>query len=483
MKKSIRNQMRIFLLAGVGILLPGGIVALDLLVENALREQFDREIRTKINLLTMFPELDQNGIDLEFTDHRMPEFEHPSRGEYYQIWLRDGEMMSKSKSLGESNLPLKYGTVEHPLFKNLSLPNGRAVRTIGVRFLPTLENGYVAEHPQERKKYALVLVYARDREPLDRLLTRVHLGFTAIGAAMLLLTVLIVDRALKKGLAPLRQLTKDVEALEAASLNSVRISCDNMPEELKPVARELNSLTDRLGEAFRREQRLTADMAHEMNTPLAELRAAAEVALKWPDDSEAVSGLAERTVETVAHLQRATQALLMLSRQKRAESPSTETVDISQIWHEVRTSQAQQAEKRGIRFKEDIQRNVISECSPELLKIIISNLLDNAVSHSPAGSEIRVILFASGKDGWQFRLENPHPGFKREDLKHVFEPLWQQDGSRTDSRHAGLGLSLVKTAAERLGLNVDIIITEPNIFCVILAKTSAARVHNDNLRT
>ena len=472
MRKSIRAWMTVTLLVSVGSLILIGIFMLDFLMERSLQTQFDQALKTKVDLLTMFPEVNREGIDLEFTDHYMPEFEHAERGEYYQIWLRGGAVLSKSKSLGNNKLPLKYGTIDQPFFWNITLPNGHPGRAIGVGFLPSSEDNYVTQQPGNENSFAMILVFARDRTPLDNLLDHVRWSIIVIGLIMLLLTVWIVNRALQKGLEPISRLTKEMEKMEADSLTSVRISPETLPTELSPIAIELNLLAGRLNDAFKREQRLTADMAHEMNTPLAELRSAAEVALKWPDDPLAVKGLARQTLNTVSNLQKVTHTLLMLSRQKNEVYDDLQSVNISALWEAVQAIHAPRAEERHIKIDADIPPNIEFQSNPELIKIILSNILDNAISYSQIEATIYARLSTSEKDCWQFSIENPNTTLQPKDLKHIFDPLWQHDNSRSDSHHAGLGLSLVKTIAARLKLDVHAHLSSPNIFCIVLTYPS-----------
>jgi two-component system sensor histidine kinase QseC len=84
-------------------------------------------------------------------------------------------------------------------------------------------------------------------------------------------------------LRPLSSLAKRAETIHASSLQ-LRFPTDNIPVELLPIAQRLNDLLARLEASFAREQRFSADVAHELRTPIAELRTLAEVALKWPDD-------------------------------------------------------------------------------------------------------------------------------------------------------------------------------------------------------
>ena len=475
MKHTIRRQLMATLLGSIGTLMLLGVGVLYLLVGRALLTQFDDGLQTKVGLLTMFPEVNQDGIDLEFTERRMPEFERADSGEYYQLWLHDGSVLSKSRSLGDASLPPQCGTMDKPVFWNFDLPNGRPGRAVGVGFLPTSEDGYLATAGGQERRFSMVLVFARDRTSLDRILAEVRVAMLAMGGMLLVLTGLLVNRALNKGLDPLKWLTREVEALEAGSLTSARVASEGLPGELIPIATELNLLINRLNEAFQRERRLTADVAHELNTPLSELLTASEVALKWPDDPEATQNLAQQTVDTVRDLQKVSHALLELARQQTASETDLQAVNLPGLWREVRKLYASAARKQNLRFDEDIPADAMATTNRVLLKTILRNLLENAIAYSPEGATIVCKLTTLPAESWQVRLENPNTDLNQADLEHLFDPLWRHDTSRTGSKHSGIGLALVKTVADRLGIDVHACLPTPDTFCMVVEQGDLIR--------
>ena len=472
MKTSIRARLTGTLILGTGVLMLASVSALYVLVERVLLAQFDQSLLTKTRLLTLFPEADHDGINLEFTEHPLPEFERPEMGEYYQLWLRDGTVLSKSSSLGGTDLQPQYGAVEKPIFQNIRLPNGHPGRAVGIGFLPSLEDDDSAAIAHGGTRFAMGLVVARDRTSLDRLLAEVRFGILAAGGLLLALTGWLVNRALRKGLAPINGLVHEVEALEAGSLTEAKITTDDLPGELVPIATELNLLIGRLNEAFQRERRLTSDIAHEINTPLSELRTASEVALKWPDDPEVTRTLAQQTLETVTNLQNVTGELLELARQQHAAATDSQAVNLSALWEEVRTLYTSLALKRKLILDEHIAVDIVINSNPVLLRMLLSNLLENALEYSPPGATIHCTLSSHQEGSWQFSIENPNTALSEADLKHLFDPLWRHDAARTASKHCGLGLSLVQTVATRLEITIQACLPSPETFRIVLESSS-----------
>ena len=121
----------------------------------------------------------------------------------------------------------------------------------------------------------------RDSAPLEHTLRGIRASLLAVGGCALAAMAALVPWSVQRGLRPLIRLRREVATVHAGSL-ATRFSVLSLPAELQPIASGLNDLLARLEGAFLREQRFTATAAHELRTPLAELRALAEVNLTTP---------------------------------------------------------------------------------------------------------------------------------------------------------------------------------------------------------
>src|ERR1700683_4484395 len=136
--------------------------------------------------------------------------------------------------------------------------------------------------------------------------------------------------AVRRGLRPLRQLGTEADGIDAGSLDH-RFSREELPRELVPIAQQFNSLLERIDEAFVRERRFTSDAAHELRTPIAELRRLAEVALKWPDRSEAERNYRD-VWEVAEHMESLVATLLAIARCRAGTAAvSLQPVDLTGV--------------------------------------------------------------------------------------------------------------------------------------------------------
>ena len=299
----------------------------------------------------------------------------------------------------------------------------------------------------------VAVAVARDRGPLDLLLAKARLAIFGVGAVVILLAVLLVWRALAHGFRPINLIASQVEDLDADTL-SARVGLPRTPRELVPIVDQLNALLKRLDASFERERRFAGNVAHELRTPIAELRSLAMVGAEWPDDKASVVGFFKDVKGIAGRMEGVIADLLLLARcqagiEQAVSFPTSLTQVITSTWAKF----ASNASAKGLRFHLDVPRDVVVESDPGKLSIILANLLGNAVEYALPKSEIRVV---GTRAGFTFQLEitNAADPLSPEDLENLAEPFWRKDESRSSAEHAGLGLSLVSALAMLLHLEI-----------------------------
>lgn len=416
------------LLVGLTLVLSAAGVALFWQIRVVLTREFDRTERAEAALLVAQTEEDSERVELDLTGILLPEYDHD---EYYQLRLADGQTIARSPSLGFGDLPLREG--------DLVLPDGRPGRAIVVEFVPM-----PAEEDQPKNPHppTVTLVVARDRVGLDRTLDGILTGLVLVGALVLVATTLVVTWAIRRGLSPLAKIGQQAATIDAASLQT-RFTTAAMPVELRPIAERLNDLLARLDDAFQRERRVTADIAHELRTPIAELRTLAEVGVKWPEEAQFQDAL-----QIAQRMETLVTGLLALARHESGKQPVVrESVALAKLVDEIWQPLAAQARSRQL----DVAVEVTGQwqTDPTLLRMIVANLLANAVEYATERGQIRVTGNAT-----HLEIANSTDKLTRADLPHLFERFWRKDASRTDAGHSGLGLTLAQSAAAALGLEL-----------------------------
>lgn len=297
------------------------------------------------------------------------------------------------------------------------------------------------------------LVVARSREDLDE---RILFFRTALGGVALLLLgmiTLLVHGAVRSGLAPVERVAAQVEALDADQL-AERIE-GAPPAELDPLVRKLNELLDRLEGAFERERRFSSDVAHELRTPIAELRSLSDVGGRWPGDRESVQEFFDDVRHISGHMDEIVAQLLALARADAGlEAAENDSVVLGEALDDIWRTLAHDANERGMVLERDVDLSLALRTDPGKLERILRNLLSNAVRYGTEGGELR-IRTRRAPGGVALAISNPTPDLEPDDLPHLFDRFWRKDSVRRSGDGAGLGLALVRAFCDLLGFGVE----------------------------
>lgn len=443
--KSLRAQLTLRLLAGGVLLLVGAGVLLQWQMRRALTSEFDASLMATFRTIATFVEQKRGHVSIDLTGEDVSQLQNPRGHVVFLLKAMDGREIARSQSLGESRLPSTSGSLEAPAFFNRTLGAGRVMRCAGVRITPPYED----ETPRPPQVDA-VLVIGLDRVSLDRSLAAIRTSLLLVGASALAALGALVYLGVRAGLAPLDRLGASVAAVDAGSL-ATRLQVAPLPAELQPIVVRLNDLLARLESAFARERRFTASAAHELRTPLAELRALAEVNLTTPGSAIENEQSWRDALETTLRMESLALRLLDLTR---AEDNSLvlqrSTVSLSQAFAAAWEPWTDRAAERQLESRVQLPSELGVEADPTLLGVILGNLCRNAVEHSLQGSPVTV-RGERTSDGVSLWIENQTNELTEADLPHLFERFWRKDSARNEGRHHGLGLALAAEFATLLG--------------------------------
>lgn len=479
MMRSIRWRLLAGTIAGmVGLLVLFGVVV-HAAASRALVKGFNAALAATARALAGHVEQERDGVKLDREDLLMPEFERSERPDYFQLWFDSGEVLARSPSLGMADLPRVGGSVEAPGFRAVTLPNGRPGRAAGFVFLPKVENQDGDEgdrkgakptgQPKRRtaRPQGVMLVVARESSELEsqlRFLRWLLIGSSAGAVVLALVTAWVV---VGRGLRPLNTLAAEIAEIRAARLDA-RVGTGSMPAELVPVVERLNDLLARLEAAFERERSFTADVAHELRTPLAGLRAILEVNLsRSRGASEYKDALAE-CLAVGKRMQAMVENLLILARLDAGQVKlRPAAVRLRELVESSWRVHADKAAARGIIFENAIPPDLTGAADPELLATVIANLLANAAEYTDDGGRISVAGQAAPA---RVVIANTGCRLPPDAAPHLFDRFWRGDPARAGTgAHCGLGLALVHRAMTAMGGAATARVDGTGLFEVTLA--------------
>lgn len=270
-----------------------------------------------------------------------------------------------------------------------------------------------------------------------------HLIWLTVGLSALA-TALLGAWAARSGLRPLRRMSAIASGVSAQSLNA-RLPEENMPAELTELAHNFNAMLGRLDDSFQRLSAFSADIAHELRTPLSNLLTHTQVTLTRPrpleDYREALhSNLEElqwmaQLVNDMLYLAKADHGLLM---------PRREPLELADEVDLLLEFFAPLAEDAHVTLSRDGTARIEGDRS--MLRRALSNLLDNALRFTPAAGEVRVRIVDQPKR-LSLTVENNGDGIDEALLPRLFDRFYRADPARHEgsSEHAGLGLAITQS--------------------------------------
>ena len=272
--------------------------------------------------------------------------------------------------------------------------------------------------------------------------------------ALGLLTWLGIDRAMR----PLRLLNRQVE--DRAPDNLAALEIGNAPVEVAPLVASLNRLFDRVHASMENERRFTADAAHEMRTPLAALRAQAQVARGAAEDAERARALDN----VIAGCDRASHLVDQLLTLARLEPESFHAVREPCDLHELVRLEVAEVAPAALAKTIEIELAsgppVAVSGDARLLRILVRNLLDNAVRYSPPKTEIHVRV--AERDGRAFvTVADEGPGVAPDERQRLGRRFHRLSG--TQASGTGLGLSIAKRIAQIHDATISFDETAPGV--------------------
>ncbi len=305
-------------------------------------------------------------------------------------------------------------------------------------------------HVSDRGEARLYLVFDADR--VSDL--AFYFGTVPLSIVLLLIyaALFIAYRWSQAALSPIVRLARQLEAVDLDRSGSVKLDLealgDSADGEVATMIDALTEFTERLDAALERERVFTRDAGHELRTPVAVFKGSLDLLerdAKRPRQDRLALARMRRTVQDMESL---LETLLLLAREESAAF-SGKATGISSLIREEVAAMRTLAEQRGNRLEMHCDIDLRVEAPPQVVRIVVGNLLRNALTYTQDG-KVEVVVFNAG-----IRIKDTGAGMSHEELANAFEPFFRSDSSRNAAHGHGLGLSIVRRLARHYGWTVE----------------------------
>lgn len=436
---SLQRRLLWQLLLGFGVLLGGLFLLLDVQLDRAMYRQLDAFLSARAQAFAQ--QWEEHGDD---SDELAAAYDFAGHTEFFAVYDARGRVRLKSGNSNQGVLALPDTQAVHEHF-NAPLPDGHGGRAL---VQPLDAGGW--------------LVLATERESWDRTERKMHAVLLGGIALAVLLAVVLGLWLVRRAFAVMNAEGGRLSGLTPQQAAQVEV--DHLPQELQPYARAVRDALGRSHEALERERRFSRHVAHELRTPVAEVRLATEHALR-EGTPDALRAGADATLQANARMERGIHALLALSRWENGlESPQPDPLDLADLLRRL-VREASATSERPVQLAVPASAWVHSDAG--MLERILSNLLHNALDHGDRETDVRVSL-ASAADGYRVQLRNGARGLGPADVARFGERYWRGGTTGgTDRHHAGLGVALAQAMASALGVRLGFALDDGDVVATL----------------
>ncbi|MFI8337818.1 heavy metal sensor histidine kinase [Pseudomonas taetrolens] len=260
---------------------------------------------------------------------------------------------------------------------------------------------------------------------------------------------------LRRGLTPLRDLARAMAGIDPRSLDQ-RMSADHVPAELKEPVQALNAMLARLEDSFARLSQFSADLAHEIRTPLHNLLGSNSLALNQSRSAAEYQEVLASNIEEYERLNRMAENLMFLARAEHGQRPlQLHVLDLGEVGDGLCEYFEALAEDRQLRLDNQLGGPLTADL--QLLQRALGNLLANAVRHAQPGSTVRLLRHDDAEYDW-IGVHNLGPAIDPQHIDKLFDRFYRVDPSRAQPGDSGgLGLAIVHSIMHLHGGQVRVV--------------------------
>jgi len=322
---------------------------------------------------------------------------------------------------------------------------------------------------------SLIVQWAASLAPVRRKLVRLALGMVLSIVVVLVLASYGSAFTARRALAPVDEIVRRVQLIQATHIKE-RLEARTGSDEIDGLATTLNEMLDRIEGSLRSARRFAADASHELQTPLAAMRGAAEICLRADRPPTEYRTLAADLLAETERLSTLVRDLRLLALAEQGQIlEEVEAVDLAGLVSECCEIASATAEEKQVLVETFMRGRPMVLGSPLHLRRVVLNLLQNAIRYSPAAS--RVVVTVARPHGHAMLMVVDHGcGIDAEDLPHIFEPFYRADPARARATGgSGLGLAIVEQIVRLHGgtIKVASVPGRGSVFAVYLPSATA----------
>jgi two-component system, OmpR family, heavy metal sensor histidine kinase CusS len=366
------------------------------------------------------------------------------------FWTRildgQGRLLTESPGMSQT-LPFHFFTGGFPNGRNLTIHSQQ-----GRSFRISSTQGLWPGHVPPDVTIQMAIDMGSDEAILEKFRAKLFtvLIFSLLGCA--LAGYWIAHR----GIRPVRKMAETTARISPSNLHE-RLERPGLPSELSDLAATFNGMLDRLEDSFVRLSRFSSDIAHELRTPLQNLRGEAEVVLSKEREPGEYRETLGSSLEEYQRLSNLIDRLLFLAR---AENPQTqiqrEELDFKKELGLLHDFYGLSAGESGITLRVEAPGALRADLDRSLFQQAVGNLVENALKHTPPGGTV-LLKTSLGDGNVRVEVSDTGKGIAPDQISRVFDRFYRVDPSRSPSSGgAGLGLSIVKSIMDLHGGTVEI---------------------------
>jgi two-component system heavy metal sensor histidine kinase CusS len=367
-------------------------------------------------------------------------------GEHVSYWIRlldsDGNTATETPGMGSliplDAFPFAQGSIS-------SVGNPKDYHSGGKLFSLVAVNVKTGDQ-------TYTIQVAQDRSGDEKLEKGFGVLLGVLLASGILASTIIAITVTKHGLRPLAEMRKTLERVGPTHLNE-RVAGAGWPRELQPLAATFDAMLARLEDSFKRLSQFSADLAHELRTPIANMLGEAQVALTRDRSLAEYRETIESTIAECERLSGIVDNLLFVARVDAAREPiARKRFDARAAVEKIGSFYQMIADDRHLKISCIGEGEIYAD--PALFERAVGNLVDNALRFTPANGSIQIALAEHATD-FEVAVSDNGNGIAPEHIPHVFDRFYRAESSR-GSDGAGLGLALVKSIVDLHGGSASI---------------------------